>query len=223
MAERGAPAALVIFDCDGTLVDSEELGTSVLVEMAAEQGLRLPLREPNALFRGWQLDRCVAQIETWLGRSLPQDFVAQVRLRTRSTFSARLQPIPGALELVRALHLPMCVASSGPREKIELSLSLTGLLPFFEGRIFSGYEVGSWKPDPGLFLHAARALGVEPARCAVVEDSLVGVQAGLAAGMRVFAFQPQEIEPAMPGGVQILRQLRELLPALEQDAGQDAG
>ena len=216
MARRDMSPELVIFDCDGTLVDSEELGTSVLLEMASELSLHLPLRETNLLFRGWQLDRCVAQIETWLGRKLPDDFVAQVRLRTRSTFEAKLQPIPGAVELVQALRLPMCVASSGPRDKIELSLSLTGLLPYFKDRIFSGYELGSWKPDPGLFLHAARALGVEPARCAVVEDSLVGVQAGIAAGMQVFAYQPEEIEPKIPDGVRILRRLDELLPALGQ-------
>jgi HAD superfamily hydrolase (TIGR01509 family) len=216
MARRDMIPELVIFDCDGTLVDSEELGTSVLLEMAGELGLHLPLRETNLLFRGWQLDRCVAQIETWLGRKLPDDFVAQVRLRTRSTFEAKLKPIPGAVELVRALRLPMCVASSGPREKIELSLSLTGLLPYFKDRIFSGYELGSWKPDPGLFLHAARTLGVEPARCAVVEDSLVGVQAGIAAGMQVFAYQPEEFEPRIPDGVRILRRLDELLPALGQ-------
>ena len=216
MARRDMIPELVIFDCDGTLVDSEELGTSVLLEMAGELGLHLPLRETNLLFRGWQLDRCVAQIETWLGRKLPDDFVAQVRLRTRSTFEAKLQPIPGAVELVQALRLPMCVASSGPREKIELSLSLTGLLPYFKDRIFSGYELGSWKPDPGLFLHAARTLGVEPARCAVVEDSLVGVQAGVAAGMEVFAYQPEQVEPKIPHGVRILRRLDELLPALGQ-------
>jgi len=216
MAPRGMPPELVIFDCDGTLVDSEELGTSVLLEMAWELGLHLPLRQTNLLFRGWQLDRCVAQIQTWLGRKLPDDFVAQVRLRTRSTFEEKLQPIPGAVELVRSLRLPMCVASSGPREKIELSLSLTGLLPYFKDRIFSGYEVGSWKPDPGLFLHAAHTLGVEPARCAVVEDSLVGIQAGVAAGMQVFAYQPEQIEPRIPDGVRILRRLEELLPALGQ-------
>jgi HAD superfamily hydrolase (TIGR01509 family) len=216
MARRDMIPELVIFDCDGTLVDSEELGTSVLLEMAGELGLHLPLRETNLLFRGWQLDRCVAQIETWLGRKLPDDFVAQVRLRTRSTFKAKLKPIPGAVELVQALRLPMCVASSGPREKIELSLSLTGLLPYFKDRIFSGYELGSWKPDPGLFLHAARTLGVEPARCAVVEDSLVGVQAGVAAGMRVFAYQPEEVDPRIPDDARILQRLDELLPALGQ-------
>ncbi len=207
---------LVIFDCDGTLVDSEELGTSVLLEMAAELGLHLPLRETNAYFRGWKLDQCVAQIELWLGRKLPDDFVAQVRIRTESVFKAKLQPMPGALELVRALRLPMCVASSGPREKIELSLSLTGLLPYFKNRIFSGYEVGSWKPDPGLFLHAAQTLHALPANCAVVEDSPVGVQAGIAAGMQVFAYQPGDVDPAIPQGVRILPRLADLLAMLER-------
>ncbi len=207
--------ALLIFDCDGTLVDSEELGTRVLLEMAAELGLELPLKETNLLFRGWKLDDCLAQIRTWLNRPLPEDFVTQVRLRTAETFRRELKPVPGAVELVGALRIPMCVASSGPREKIELSLSLTGLLPYFEGRIFSGYELQTWKPDPGLFLHAARALGAEPAECAVVEDSLVGVQAGLAAGMRVFAFQPEEVDPKIPAEAKLIRRLEELLPALE--------
>jgi HAD superfamily hydrolase (TIGR01509 family) len=206
--------ALVIFDCDGTLVDSEELGTRVLLEMAAELGLQRPLRETNLLFRGWQLDRCVAQLGQWLGRELPADFVAQVRLRTEAAFRVQLQPVPGALEVVRALQLPMCVASSGPRRKIELSLSLTGLLPFFEGRIYSAYEINSWKPDPGLFLHAAREQGADPARCVVVEDSPVGVQAGIAAGMKVFAYQPEQIDPQIPPQAQTLRRLQDLLPAL---------
>jgi HAD superfamily hydrolase (TIGR01509 family) len=212
------PPALLIFDCDGTLVDSEELGTKVLLEMAAELGLQRPLQETNRLFRGWKLDDCVAQIRAWLGRPLPEDFVAQVRVRTAATFRRELRPIPGATELVRALAergLPACVASSGPREKIELSLGLTGLLPYFEGRIFSGYELQTWKPDPGLFLHAARVLGAAPAKCVVVEDSLVGVQAGLAAGMRVFAFQPEEVDAGMPAEAKLIQKLEELLPYLE--------
>ncbi|MDB5978774.1 MAG: hypothetical protein JWR07_5534 [Nevskia sp.] len=220
MARRGMNPGLILFDCDGTLVDSEELGTSVLLEMAAELGLNLPLHETNAYFRGWKLDQCVEQIRIWLGRELPGDFVAQVRTRTQEVFKARLQPVPGALKVVRALHhLPMCVASSGPREKIELSLSLTGLLPYFKDHIFSGYEVGSWKPDPGLFLHAAQAMGVKPADCVVVEDSLVGVQAGIAAGMTVYAYQPEAVDPQIPEGVRILRRLEELLPALGIAAG----
>jgi len=210
-------SALVLFDVDGTLVDSEELGTKVLVEMAAELGLRLPLQETNRLFRGWKLDDCVAQIRAWLGQPLPEDFVAQVRVRTAETFRRELRPIPGALDLVRTLHeraIPICVASSGPREKIELSLSLTGLLQYFEGRIFSGYELQTWKPDPGLFLHAARMLGANPAECVVVEDSLVGVQAGLAAGMRVFAFQPEEVDAQIPAEAKLIRALGDVMRAL---------
>src|SRR5581483_1042274 len=209
--------ALVLFDVDGTLVDSEELGTRVLLEMAAELGVRRPLKETNRLFRGWRLDDCGAQIRVWLGKPLPEDFVAQVRLRTAATFRRELRPVPGAPELVRALHdraIPICVASSGPREKIELSLSLTGLLPYFEDRIFSGYELQTWKPDPGLFLHAARVLGAEPAACLVVEDSLVGVQAALAAGMRVLAFQPEQADPQSPAPVRSIRRLDEVLGVL---------
>ena len=119
----------------------------------------------------------------------------------------------GALELLRWLSersWTICVASSGPPEKIELSLSLTGLLSFFDERIFSSYQVGVWKPDPGLFLHAARALAVDPAECAVVEDSLPGLAAGLAAGMKVFAFQPFPPAPDLPSGVTVLRSLLEL-------------
>ncbi len=212
---------LVIFDVDGTLVDSEELGTRVLLEMAAELGVRRPLKETNRLFRGWKLDDCVAQIRSWLGKPLPEDFVAQVRLRTAETFRRELKPVPGAPELVRALHeraIPICVASSGPREKIELSLSLTGLLPYFEGRIFSGYELQTWKPDPGLFLHAARALGADPSECVVVEDSPVGVQAGLAAGMRVLAFQPEEVDPQIPVEAKLIQSLGEVVRALGCEA-----
>ena len=111
-------------------------------------------------------------------------------------FRDRLAPVAGAMELVRGLSLPFCVASNGPLEKIELTLGLTGLLPHFAGRIFSADEVGSWKPDPGLFLAAATAMGVDPSRCAVVEDSLPGLRAGLAAGMTVYALRPLHDIPA---------------------------
>jgi len=105
-------------------------------------------------------------------------------------FRSDLQAIEGVHSALERIDFPTCVASSGPREKILLSLELTGLLSRFTDRIFSAYEVGSWKPDPGLFLHAASALGVKPEACVVIEDSLPGVQAGIAAGMRVYAYTP---------------------------------
>jgi HAD superfamily hydrolase (TIGR01509 family) len=207
----------IIFDCDGTLVDSEVLGNEVLVETVADQGLAISLQEAIDLFRGRKLAECVAEIELRLGRSLPQDFIAQLRSRMADAFRLRLRPVDGALELVRSLRRPFCVASSGPREKIELSLSVTGLLPFFRNAIFSSYEVGTWKPDPGLFLHAASAMGVEAANCIVVEDSLPGIQAGVAAGMQVFAFQPHAAGLRIPRNVVVIRHLSELRSELRDD------
>lgn len=208
----------IIFDCDGTLVDSETLTNEVLVEMAAEHGLAIPLSEAVARFRGKKLAECVAEIEQSLQRPLPQDFVAQFRSRTSDAFRLRLQPVEGAIDLLRSLKQQFCVASSGPREKIELSLSLTGLLPFFRNAIFSSYDVGTWKPDPGIFLHAARVMGVETSDCAVVEDSLPGIQAGLAAGMQVFAFQPVQSDLPIPRTVTVIRHLSELRSRLAGDA-----
>ncbi len=201
---------LIIFDCDGTLVDSEVLSNAVLVEVVAEYGLSLPIQEALTIFRGRKMDECVAVLEARLGRRLPTDFLPGLRVRIAEVFRDRLRPIDGAVELVRAMRGPICVASSSLPERIRLSLSLTGLLPYFEGRMFSSYEIGSWKPDPGLFLHAAHAMGIESQDCAVVEDSLPGIRAGLAAGMKVFAFQPHEVDAEIPAEVIVVKRLSEL-------------
>ncbi|MDR7377439.1 HAD superfamily hydrolase (TIGR01509 family) [Rhodoferax ferrireducens] len=189
----------VIFDADGTLVDSEEPGMDVLFELAQAQGLQLSREAAHQQFRGVRMADCIA----WIAAQLPHvppgfeaDFMAQVRLHTDIRFRQGLLPLPGALALLQSLQLPFCVATNGPREKVELTLGLTGLRPLFGDRIFCAYEVGHFKPDPGLFLHAAQALGIAPEHCAVVEDSLPGVQAGLAAGMQVFCLHPREGLPA---------------------------
>ncbi|WP_437813886.1 HAD family hydrolase [Sorangium sp. So ce1078] len=212
----------ILFDCDGTLVDSERLGNEVLVEHAAEHGVSVTVGEAMALFRGGKMADCVAALEVRAGRALPPSFVGELRRRTAVAFRERLRPMEGALALVSALSIPFCVASSGPREKIELSLSVTGLLPFFSGRIFSSYEVGTWKPDPGLFLHAAGALGARPSECVVVEDSLPGIAAGLAAGMTVVALQPERSDERIPDGVRVVRSLTELHGVLGAPAASPA-
>jgi len=201
----------VIFDCDGTLVDSEGLANEVLVECLKPHGLDITADQARAQFTGRKMADCVAELERQLGSVLPTDFVGDFRTRCTEAFRSRLRPIDGAATALQRLRVPYCVASSGPREKIELSLEITGLLQYFEHRIFSSYEIGIWKPDPGLFLHAAEALGVAPNRCAVVEDSEPGVQAGLAAGMVVFAFIPAG-GPNFEGveGIRVLRRLRDL-------------
>lgn len=207
----------VIFDCDGTLVDSERLGNQVLVECVAELGLIFPLEEAVARFTGNKMADTITVIEQRLGHPVPTDFVPQLRRRMAEVFRARLQPIVGIETVLQGLQIPYCVASSGPREKIELSLSVTKLLPYFQGRIFSAYEVGSWKPAPGLFLHAARALGVAPAQCAVVEDSMPGVQAGKAAGMTVFGYAPAGNEASLAAlGAHPFTTMAALLPLLQQ-------
>lgn len=200
----------VIFDCDGTLVDSERLGNEVLVEHVEQFGVRLTVDDALTRFRGTHMAACVEQLELLRGEPLPASFVVDLRERMATAFAARLQPIAGALDLVRSLTIPFCVASSGPRAKIELSLSLTGLLPYFGDRIFSSYELQAWKPSPDLFMHAARAMDAELARCAVIEDSLPGIHAGLAAGMQVFALQRHGIDPLIPKGVTVITELREL-------------
>jgi HAD superfamily hydrolase (TIGR01509 family) len=184
----GASIGAVIFDCDGTLVDSEPIAAAAWADevRALDPAVALDDDDLQAL-KGQGLPFVLDFLGQRIGRALPHDIETRVRHRMAVAFRERLQPIPGAMELLQSLSLPYCVASNGPRQKMELTLGVTGLLPWLQGRIFSAYEVGSFKPEPGLFLHAARELGVAPERCAVVEDSLTGIEAGLAAGMTVYA------------------------------------
>ncbi|WP_315806199.1 MULTISPECIES: HAD family hydrolase [unclassified Bradyrhizobium] len=179
---------LVIFDSDGVLVDSEIIALTVLARAASEEGAPIDVEEAIRAFRGLKMADCVREIERRLGRDVPETFVADVRQATALAFDAELKPVEGIHAALAEISVPVCVASNGPMSKLTHTLGLTKLLERFEGRIFSAYEVGSWKPDPGLFLHAAQTLGVHPSRCIVVEDSLSGVYAARAAGMRVLGF-----------------------------------
>ena len=132
-----------------------------------------------------------------------------------AAFEARLRPVEGVEALLESLELPYCVASNGPREKMEVTLGTTGLLPYFQTRIVTAYEVGCWKPDPGLFLHAARMLGAAPENCIVVEDSTLGVRAGVAAGMTVFGYAPAGGSELAEAGARPLAHMADLLRFLE--------
>ena len=191
----------VIFDSDGTLVDSEVPAMDVLHEMALALGLSLTRDEAHARFRGVRM----ADIADWIGAQVPDkpahfeaDFIKRYRETITRRFKENRSPMPGAVELLSNLKIPFGVATNGPREKVQLTLDLTGLLPFVGDRIFSAYDHGCFKPDPALFLLAARTLGQEPQYCAVVEDSVPGLIAGVAAGMHVFSLHgrigvPEEI------------------------------
>jgi HAD superfamily hydrolase (TIGR01509 family) len=179
---------LVIFDCDGVLVDSERLAVRIDVRVLAELGWVLSEREVIERFVGRSHEFMVAEIEAHLGRRLAPDWEDPFQRLYREAFAAELTPVAGVVEALDAITLATCVASSGSHEKMRYTLGLTGLWDRFAGRIFSASEVARGKPAPDLFLHAARAMGVDPGACAVVEDSRYGVEAARAAGMLALGF-----------------------------------
>ena len=183
---RSAPG-LVIFDCDGVLVDSERISHQVLLDMLAERGHRLSFEEAVATFMGSSMQRTLELVETMV-QVPPEEFLPAFRTRTFDAFMSSLQPVAGVPELLDALVTPFCVASNGPREKMTLTLTRTGLMRHFADRLFSADDVERPKPAPDLFLLAAARLGVEPASCVVIEDSPTGVRAARAAGMTVFGY-----------------------------------
>jgi len=200
----------VIFDCDGVLVDSEELGHNVLAEMLANYGHRISAIASDGRFRGMQLTKCLEILEREAGIELPESFETDVRQRMSSVFQTQLRPVEGALRLVESLRIPFCVASTGPRKKIEENLRITNLYTHFAGKIFSGYEIGSWKPDPGIFLFAARQFDVAPKDCIVIEDSLVGVSAGIAANMTVLGLSAAENNKSVAAANRVFASLDEI-------------
>lgn len=179
---------LVIFDCDGVLVDSERIAVRVDAQVLGRLGWNLTEAEIIERFVGRSEEYMVSEIEAALGRALPGDWDAEFQPLYREALAAELQPVDGVVEALDAITTPTCVASSSTHERLRFTLGLTGLLDRFDGRIFSAADVPNGKPAPDLFLHAAATLGVEPARCAVVEDSRYGVQAARAAGMTAFAY-----------------------------------
>jgi HAD superfamily hydrolase (TIGR01509 family) len=177
---------LVIFDCDGVLVDSERLAIRLEAEVISALGWAITEREVVDRFVGRSDAYMQGEIERHIGRTL--DWEVEFAPRYREVFEQELAPVDGIVEALAAIPVATCVASSGTHEKLRFTLGLTGLYERFAGRIFSVSEVANGKPAPDLFLHAATAMGVGPSHCAVVEDSVAGVEAGVAAGMRVFGF-----------------------------------
>ncbi len=179
---------LIIFDNDGVLVDSEPVANQVLASLLTEYGFRCTPEESIATFMGHSMPQVRAMVEERLGRPVPADLEARYIEQLFPTFERSLRPIPGIEDALRAIDQTVCVASSGTHERIRLTLGATGLWDRFGGRVFSAQDVVRGKPAPDLFLHAAASLGVDPRRCAVVEDSPAGVTAANAAGMTSFGF-----------------------------------
>lgn len=182
---------LIIFDCDGVLVDSELIASRELAAYLTDLGRPTQAEECRQSFTGLSLHSVSVKIATEWGVTLPSDFVAQLRTRDRAAFERDLKPVPGIFQALEKLDLkgiPYCVASSGTPEKIRHSLTVTGLLKRFDNHLFSASQVVNGKPAPDLFLFAAQSMGFNPAACMVIEDSVAGVQGAKAAGMRVLGF-----------------------------------
>lgn len=177
----------IIFDCDNVLVDTETIFVSVLMDMASNYGVEMDADEALKLFAGRKIGATIEVLENLCGQQFPSNFEASFRAKLYDEFRLGVSPVEGVEKLLSTLQLPYCVASSGPREKIELNLKLTNLERFFKSEeIFSCYDINSWKPEPDIFLHAAKKMGYEPKDCAVIEDSIAGIQAAIAGGFTVF-------------------------------------
>jgi HAD superfamily hydrolase (TIGR01509 family) len=180
---------LVIFDCDGVLLDSEIIFARVLAEALERAGFgTVGLTEALALGFGKNRDTLLAAVELRFGRPPPSGFIEAMRARSSALFASELQPMAGIAEVLAGLGMPRCVASNGHHERVRERLALAGLLPFFEPHVFGASQVARGKPAPDLFLFAAARLGARPAHCLVVEDSPIGVAAAQAAGMTALGF-----------------------------------
>jgi HAD superfamily hydrolase (TIGR01509 family) len=177
---------LVIFDCDGVLVDSERLVVRLESEIVTELGWPLTDADIVERFVGRTAAHMQQEIESHLGRAV--DWDREFEARYQEVFERELTPVTGVVEALDRIATPTCVASSGSHDRMRFTLGITGLLARFEGRIFSAEEVTHGKPAPDIFLHAAERMGVPPGRCAVIEDSISGITAGLSAEMAVYAF-----------------------------------
>jgi phosphoglycolate phosphatase len=180
---------LVIFDCDGVLVDSESLSNIVLSEMLVDFGVRLTPQESRKRFGGFSATRCLEILRVEFNLILPDNFFLEFNRRLRRIYESKLEKVPGIDTVLEKLRTPYCVASNSDPEKLHMTLRLTGLLErFLPEHIFSCAAVIHPKPAPDLFLYAARHCGVLPMACVVIEDSPIGVQAAVAAGMTVYGF-----------------------------------
>lgn len=210
----------ILFDCDGTLVDSEVLCSKAYVHMFAHYGLELSLEEMFRKYKGIKLYEIIEQVNAEYGAALPKEELEPLyRREVARLFDSELQEIAGARELLAQVVAPMCTVSNGPVSKMQHSLGLTGMLNYFDDRLFSGYDIQRWKPDPAILFHAAEKMQVPIERCILVDDSAAGAQAGIAAGIPVFYFcadpHNQPIESPLVTPFDDLAQL----PALWRERG----
>ncbi|ADO75299.1 HAD family hydrolase [Stigmatella aurantiaca] len=216
---------LILFDCDGVLIDSEILAAGVNAELLTELGLRITREEVIARFTGLTHEQVLAKVEALLGRALPEDFDERSRVEIDRRLEA-VKPIDGVQEMLDRLSAPRGVCSNSSTRRLKLSLTAAGLWERFYPHIFSAPEIGRSKPAPDVFLHAAKVLGAPPRETLVIEDSVHGVSGAVAAGMRVIGFTggghswPGHAEALTEAGaVKVVNHLSDVVPAVEACQG----
>lgn len=227
MQALNAKFDLIIFDCDGVLVDSEVISCRAHAETLTRHGYPITSDQVFDRFLGRSMRKATLEIEAELGRRLPDDFQTQVYAEIFRLFAASLEATPHINEALAAITMPVCVASSGPPEKISASLNHVRLYDRFAPHIFSAVQVSNGKPAPDLFLFAANEMRTSPARCLVIEDSVAGVTGALAAGMRVFGYhggshcRPDTADTLRAAGAAVtfddMRQLPDLIGRIGAD------
>lgn len=207
---------LIIFDCDGVLVDSESITNTVLSNYLNEFGLDFTPQKALELFRGGALQDCIDFVRNNYGVELPENFPSSFRHRMKVAFEKDLEPVKGVKELLDSLKgRAVCVASNGPIEKMDTTLKVTGLKPYFNDHVFSAYQIQKWKPEPDLFLHAAKTMGFEPSDCVVIEDSPRGVEAATKAGMKSYGFAVYGNEDKLKAnGAEVFHSMQSLMGKL---------
>jgi HAD superfamily hydrolase (TIGR01509 family) len=207
-------AGLVIFECDGVLVDSDRIALPIQAERITALGLPTTYDDCVRDFLGLGMPETLLILEERLGRPLPPGWEKELDAAVGEAFRRELRPVAGVAEALDQIDLPTCIASSGSQEKMHLTLGLTGLRERFQGRIFSADEVTHGKPAPDLFLHAASRMNIAPNRCVAVEDSPFGVAGAVAAGMRAFGYaEDGDGEALAAAGATVFNSMAEL-PAL---------
>ena len=207
----------IIFDCDGTLVDSEAITNQVIAEMASELGIEMTGEEASSTFGGKTLDGVVYKMRELSGNDLPNDWLPRLIQRVNESWESKLMPVKGVKKLLEKIRIPICVASNGEPTHVRHSLKLTKLYDFFDEKIFTASEVSTPKPSPELFLYAAKKMGFVPSECAVIEDSVTGVTAAVNAEMEVYGirnnlFSEEQLKHA---GAIPFKNMNELLALME--------
>ena len=205
----------IIFDCDGVLVDSEAISAKVFREMIFELGFEIDFETVLEQITGTSMKENLKFFSEFIHGELPTDFESEFRKRSYEAFKTELQPITGIREILDRIKIPIGVASSGPVEKIKSNLITTNLIQYFDDNIFSSYEIGSWKPEPEIYIHAVKKMGFQPEECAVIEDSEVGIKAAIAGGFDVFGFTHGKNKTIFKElGITVFSEMKELFDLL---------